>query len=512
MTILKQHKTDFLALATLIGGWYANSPVAFNCGLGYLSSKINNYIFLNLISFNTRQTDIRQTRIYQNIKPYVPEIVDKAIELYDKIDQRTLPMVCGVINGWAGGFSKGMASCTYYIAGYAIDSVMSYKKVQNHDYGSWLDRSKNQDMTALLKEIADENINITWYGDYKTQSGKTVIYTNPSLVENTRVVNRDEDLSEIRRKPSAFQKDSEVSLDGYFDVPEMDCLYAYEAELKKGHKPALLNNANGDHAGGEYLKGACAQEEDLLRRIPDLYRSLDHIQKYGDKHSGRHYYKTPNTGCIYTPGAKIARHGQDEGYKLLEEPISIDVITSAASNLNSKTEGADKDTRIMGILGFIEKLNTLDPQTIKVIGQAVFKSPNLSRLDNKDHNMRFRDFISALNKISDLKIRQEILFTIFGDSKEKNPQGFIDGKRINDLWKDGYEKFTKDKMFWQIKTAIETGHDTLIISEWGCEAFGNKPDVITRYYKDVYKKHFKGQIRLIFPILNDINRSGNLTA
>jgi len=68
-----------------------------------------------------------------------------------------------------------------------------------------------------------------------------------------------------------------------------------------------------------------------------------------------------------------------------------------------------------------------------------------------------------------------------------------------------YEAYTKGKIHNQIRTAIETGHDSLVVAAWGCGVFGNDPAIIARYYREVVERDFPGQIKIVFSILGRDN-------
>mmetsp|Transcript_61247 Transcript_61247/g.138162 ORF Transcript_61247/g.138162 Transcript_61247/m.138162 type:complete len:308 (-) Transcript_61247:5-928(-) len=105
-----------------------------------------------------------------------------------------------------------------------------------------------------------------------------------------------------------------------------------------GRSVCGLNFANGARVGGGYKNGAGAQEEDLCRRIPNLYTTLHRAMKEG------HYPFGPCTcrskerpgkysDVLFTPGAWLARAGARDGYTLLQDGgVPVSIVSAAAPN------------------------------------------------------------------------------------------------------------------------------------------------------------------------------------
>ena len=60
-------------------------------------------------------------------------------------------------------------------------------------------------------------------------------------------------------------------------VANVDTATALRVLTQRGLHPVGLNFANAHHAGGGYLRGARAQEEDLCRLMPTLYSALKRL-------------------------------------------------------------------------------------------------------------------------------------------------------------------------------------------------------------------------------------------
>lgn len=95
----------------------------------------------------------------------------------------------------------------------------------------------------------------------------------------------------------------------------------------------VMNFANSKHAGGGYMHGALAQEEELCRTIIDLYPSLlllcDKATRYGRKFNWR-------TDVKYNLDLNLHRLDttESDGYYNFAENKKVSVITLAAPNLH----------------------------------------------------------------------------------------------------------------------------------------------------------------------------------
>ena len=93
--------------------------------------------------------------------------------------------------------------------------------------------------------------------------------------------------------------------------------------------PLVMNFANAHNPGGGFLLGASTQEEALCR-CSSLYESItskeaSKMYRYNNLHPGR----VESDYMLISPEVVVFR---DEKYELLEEPVTMGVITVPAPN------------------------------------------------------------------------------------------------------------------------------------------------------------------------------------
>lgn len=198
-----------------------------------------------------------------------------------------------------------------------------------------------------LKKIARDNGFIAKAKEYSAPSGKLVTVhvpqendrTSPSMLVDPTYKGRQPDYTRI---VPGYQ---EVRIDGRVEVVNEECLNYLLNLQDAGWKPCLLNMANQTSPGGGYLHGSRAQEEDICRRSM-LYNAL--LSMKGAMRFRRYQLPTqssvkgtslpkdyfiPESGCMLSSNVQVIR---DDRYQLLEDPRHIDVISSAAYNLNTR--------------------------------------------------------------------------------------------------------------------------------------------------------------------------------
>lgn len=90
------------------------------------------------------------------------------------------------------------------------------------------------------------------------------------------------------------------------------------ANVSAGSLPLVLNMANPAVAGGGFLNGAGAQEEELCRRT-NLYPTLQRAQ-----------YPLPEFGILWSSPIDVIRHGPDKEYLPTRATFQIAVASAAA--------------------------------------------------------------------------------------------------------------------------------------------------------------------------------------
>ena len=114
-------------------------------------------------------------------------------------------------------------------------------------------------------------------------------------------------------------------------VVSTDCVEVGLSMQEQGLNPAVLNMANAIHAGGGYLSGAGAQEENLCRR--SVYclalEAPDHLHALIRQRKTDHYPLGDAEG-LYTPDVLVLRRSEDAGYAWLPEPRRLSFVAVAA--------------------------------------------------------------------------------------------------------------------------------------------------------------------------------------
>lgn len=74
-----------------------------------------------------------------------------------------------------------------------------------------------------------------------------------------------------------------------------------------------------------------------------------------------------------------------------------------------------------------------------------------------------------------------------------------------------YTTTMKDKIRTILRIGYIHGHDSLILSAFGCGAFGNNPEIVASMFIDVFNEpEFIGNFKkIVFAIINDHNSAGN---
>jgi uncharacterized protein (TIGR02452 family) len=149
----------------------------------------------------------------------------------------------------------------------------------------------------------------------------------------------------MRRLPPGGTRDVQIS---FSNMTTGDAVKYFASQ--RGHQVCALNFANGSSVGGGYKNGAIAQEEDLCRRCPTLYTSLnnahrDHCYPFGPATCRSRDRPERYSHVLFTPGVVLARGGQEAGFALWPdaEQVPFSLITAAAPNVGTAREVYDLD-------------------------------------------------------------------------------------------------------------------------------------------------------------------------
>jgi uncharacterized protein (TIGR02452 family) len=187
-------------------------------------------------------------------------------------------------------------------------------------------------------EIFHETVQASLHG-YRAPNG-SVVRISPAetkqMQKGTKVFHECPKLENTNRK-----------FETKFSVVNQDSLYGARDLLEQGERPLVLNLANGQSPGGGVKQGSLAQEEDGMRStnyslalFPELNPDLAGQMR---QEGGQVKYRIPETGAILTPGVFVIRDRQ-KNYAFLDKPFVVDMLASAAYNLNAGHWGGPRDS------------------------------------------------------------------------------------------------------------------------------------------------------------------------
>ena len=179
-------------------------------------------------------------------------------------------------------------------------------------------------------------------GQYQTTDGKTVkldpsdpvisamgskYYSSHQILNMTASSPNDQD----NKQNDDEQKDKDKQLETEVDVYNTDCLDAAYELLSNGYNPCLLNMANQTTPGGGFQSGMGAQEENLCRRTTMITALVNYVKTNKELLDPDRKWKYPidTYGTIYVPNVTVIRSNEHLGYRFLEKPYKISIVTAA---------------------------------------------------------------------------------------------------------------------------------------------------------------------------------------
>jgi uncharacterized protein (TIGR02452 family) len=176
---------------------------------------------------------------------------------------------------------------------------------------------------GIYKGIADANESIVARGRYTAPSGREVEIGDAVAAACAGTVSyAPDDLDRLLDDHVPGNAATRIEVTG-----ESSMSAARRLNEEGTARIAVLNFASARNAGGGYLRGARAQEEDLCR-VSVLYSTLCEAPDYYAAHRAS---RDPSYShrVVYSPGVPVYR---DTGYRLLEEPYRVVFLTSPAPN------------------------------------------------------------------------------------------------------------------------------------------------------------------------------------
>lgn len=163
-------------------------------------------------------------------------------------------------------------------------------------------------------------------GSYESESGEVIEFTKQDEMKAESVFYAAKcKCGNVTVEASA--KKAEVS------VINDDCLKVAERLTEEGLETCVLNMASFLRPGGGVMSGSAAQEEDIFRRT-NIFKSLFQYSilaaDYGVEENEQQYPLERTYGAIYTPHVTVFRGSSAEGYKYLDKPFMVNVVSVAA--------------------------------------------------------------------------------------------------------------------------------------------------------------------------------------
>ena len=226
----------------------------------------------------------------------------------------------------------------------------------------------------MRQEVFLHTVFVARRGWYNSEQGNQIRLPDPSeMAQGTRLY------SERMIIPKSASEETTIV------VENTDCLVAAQNWKEKGYQVAVLNMASRQNPGGGVYTGAGAQEENLFRRtnlFQSMYRFAPYAEDYGVKMICRAYPLDKNFGGVFSPKVTVFRGLEKDGYPLLENPFSIDVISVPGMNKPSlNQEGMIEDRLVEGVKNKMRTIfeialqNHDDCLILGAIGCGAFRNP-----------------------------------------------------------------------------------------------------------------------------------------
>ena len=240
--------------------------------------------------------------------------------------------------------------------------------------GSYLSETDRSVIWFMRQEVFLHTVFITRNGWYISENGNKVQLPDPSEMEyGTKLY------SERLIIPKSTSENTSIV------VENTDCLVAARFWKEKGYNVAVLNMASRQNPGGGVYTGAGAQEENLFRRtnlFQSMYRYAPYAEDYGVQRVCHGYPLDKNFGGIFSPNVTVFRGLEKDGYPLLENPFSIDVISVPGMNRPAlNRDGMIEDYLVEGVKNKMRTIfeialqNHDDCLILGAIGCGAFRNP-----------------------------------------------------------------------------------------------------------------------------------------
>eukprot|EP01084_Bolivina_argentea_P055566 101844_1 len=234
---------------------------------------------------------------------------------------------------------------------------------------------------------------------YHTINGKKIILNNDDIcitAKKTKFYTSNH-ISNIPKNEKHKSKETQNNID--IDVLNIDCLDAAYSLLCNNYNPCLLNMANQKTPGGGWKSGAGAQEENLCRRstlLTSLCNYSKNLINYPKNKQNildiKRVWKYPmdDYGGIYSPNIIVFRSNETSGYKFLDIPYKMSMITAAMfrekkrkpnynKNLEYKNDYKSKIIQKLKSVLRIAYDNGHDAVVLSAWGCGAFKNPPLGQ-------------------------------------------------------------------------------------------------------------------------------------